>query len=130
MKVQFKNSANYFLIAALFAMLILGNSCATRPPNLLEGCTSKQFESDRQGNITSHFDQAIVDDCNGFMKQENVSFLYGALQGLYEDDKGQYAVEFDAITNGKLYCWHYFLFYDKNGKRIKVIKYYLGRSSC
>jgi hypothetical protein len=128
--MNLKNSANYFLVAALFAMLILGCGCAMPPPNLLAGWAPKRFECDRQGNITNHFQQLIFDNCNGFMKQNNLSFWYGVINDFYEDGKGKYALEFEAAKVGEVKVWRYFLFYDKDGKIIEVRRYYLGRSSC
>ncbi|HTB85791.1 MAG TPA: hypothetical protein VK742_19260 [Candidatus Sulfotelmatobacter sp.] len=48
---------------------------------------------------------------------------------IYEDMTGQHAVNFEYFKINRD-VWNYYLFYDKNNKRIKVIKYYLGHSSC
>jgi len=99
--------------------------------NLLKGWTFKPFpgfEFGPQGHNTNHLNQVIIDDYEGFIKQKNLN-LMGAITGFYEDGKGQYAVEFEALEGGRD-SYHYFLFYDKDGKKIKLKKYYAGHYSC
>ena len=43
-----------------------------------------------------------------------------------EDESGQHAVRIEIIIGGKD-AWYHILFYDKDSKRTKVIKYFKGR---
>jgi len=100
--------------------------------NLLKGWTFKQYERDRVGNVTNPFEQVIDNDYQAFLKQNNLDSM-GMVSGFYKNDTGQYgayAVEFEAMPRGERDSYHYYLFYDKNGKRFKVKKYYYGHYSC
>lgn len=44
----------------------------------------------------------------------------------YKDDTGQRAVRIEINLNG-MDCWYHILFYDKDNKRIKTVKYFYGR---
>ena len=45
----------------------------------------------------------------------------------FEDGMGQHAVEFEAFEHKKNASWHYVLIYDKQNKRINIIKYDYAR---
>jgi uncharacterized protein YceK len=95
--------------------------------NLLKGWTFKRFEPDYfvHGNTTNRFDQVIINDYEDFIKQNSLDVV-STIWGYNEDGKGQYAVDFDVGAGQDEF--HYFLFYDKSGKRIKVKKYFIGHS--
>ena len=44
----------------------------------------------------------------------------------FEDGTGQHAVRIEVDIEGKN-AWYHILFYDKDSKRTKVIKYFKGR---
>ena len=44
----------------------------------------------------------------------------------FEDGAGQHAVRIESDIDGKD-CWYHILFYDKDNRRVKVVKYFYGR---
>jgi hypothetical protein len=44
----------------------------------------------------------------------------------FEDGTGQHAVRIESDKDGKD-CWYHILFYDKDNRRVKVVKYFYGR---
>jgi hypothetical protein len=127
MKAHMKNSISNFLFAvALFAMLISGCSCSAPKltPDPLAGWTFKPFpgsELPPYGHNTNHLDRAIIDDYQNFINTDKL--IGGGPAGFYEDGMGQHAVEFVAFPPGQNATWNYVLIYNKENKRIKVIKY-------
>jgi uncharacterized protein YceK len=97
--------------------------------NLLKGWTFKYFDNDYRihGYTTNRFEQGIINDYENFAKQNGLDIV-SVIYGHHEDGKGQYAVDFDAGVGHDVF--HYFLFYDKDGKRIKAKKYLTGHVSC
>ena len=69
-----------------------------------------------------HLDKAIADDYQNFIVEEHLS-PKGAITGFFEDGTGQHAVGFEANGNKENSSWHYVLIYDRENKRVKVIKY-------
>jgi hypothetical protein len=110
----------FFLV--LFASLFLAAGCATpKPaPNPLAGWNGVSTRGSKK------LDQAIVSDYqeyiqklrskNYFIDENNIWF--------YEDATGQHAIRISIPLNGTE--WEYLLIYDKDGKRIKIIKYISG----
>jgi hypothetical protein len=71
--------------------------------------------------------QAIRDDYRGYIQEELIPKHYFIDENdiwLYEDGTGQHAVRIDIPINGTY--WEHVLIYDKNNKRIKVMKYIGG----
>ena len=68
-------------------------------------------------------DKAITDDYQSYIQsltpEERKS---PSLPHFYVDGKGQHAIRFEVIMNGA--GWAHVLIYDKEDKRIKVIKYF------
>ena len=125
MKTQFKNPINKFapLFLMLVTMFLLGFGCNTSKPtpDPLVGF-QRDFEFDPYSNNKS--DKAIYADVQDYMKQEKIA---GPVMA-YKDGTGQHAINIHVGINGT--SWEYVLFYDKNDKRIKVIKYADGHYAC
>ncbi len=73
---------------------------------------------------SNKLDKAIRDDYQDYIqkmspKQRN---HVGPIQ-LFEDGTGQHAVKFEVFENNTNASWQHVLIYDKENKRIKVIKY-------
>jgi hypothetical protein len=90
----------------------------------LKGWTFREFDdflpSLQRHNY--HLDKAITDDYQDFIKKNGLD-PDGAITGFYEDGTGQHAVEFAAFPPDQNATWNYVLIYDKENKRIKVIKW-------
>jgi hypothetical protein len=121
-------SASYFWLAlALSIALVSGCSCsAPKPtPDPLAGWTFKPFPGSELppfANNTNHLDKAIIDDYQDFITN-NKLILFGAMGGYFEDGNGQHAVEFTAFPPDSNSTWNYVIIYNKENKRIKLIKY-------
>ena len=74
-------------------------------------------------------EQVIVDDYQNYIQKllpEEKKYLGAVFY--FEDGTGQHAVRIESDINGKD-CWYHILFYDKDNKRIKIIKYFYGSYS-
>lgn len=121
MNTQLKKSINSFALICLMlmTMLILGFGCKT--PDPLAGfhfC----FDQDPK-----KLDKAIQDDYQDYIqKLPPEERKFATYDNDFEDGTGQHAV---LITVGIHDTnWRHILIYDKNNKRIKVIKYVSGHS--
>jgi len=117
MKTQFNNSiknfAPVFLMVA--AMFVLGLGCKT--PDPLAGWQKTYGEEPSQ----------IVKDYQDYIQKlppEERNYVGPVFY--YKDSTGQQALTFEVDKYGKD-VWSHYLFYDKNNKRIKVVKYYRGQ---
>jgi hypothetical protein len=144
MKTPIKNSIKHFLF--IFSILLAATFCITgcetsktlwakfwfsggtapKPaPDPLAGWTFKPFpgwEVPPYGRNTNHLDKVVIDDYQDFIGNEHLD-LFGAITGFFEDSTGRHAVEFQAFPPGKNATWNYVLIYDKENKKVKVIKY-------
>jgi hypothetical protein len=68
----------------------------------------------------------ITDDYQAYIQQHNMRGYAGPIQ-VFEDGTGQHAIEFEVFEHNKNASWHYAFIYDKENKRIKVIKYCYAR---
>jgi hypothetical protein len=118
-----KNSISHLPFAFLAALVIyLVSGCATsvpKPsPNPLEGwhfCSLTYLDTNK----------LVVDDYQGYIKKlppDEMKLAY--VNHVFEDGTGQHAVQIEIPLNGK--WWEHVLFYDKNNKRIKTVKYSSG----
>ena len=130
-----KNPTNNFelIILILASMFIFGTGCTLfeRRSDPLATWTFKpypHFENPPYGHNANHLDQVIVDDYEGYIKKNNL-YPVSAITGFYEDGTGQHAVEFLA-SYAPAYSRKYVLIYDKENKRIKVIKYGDSHNPC
>jgi hypothetical protein len=80
------------------------------------------FETPPYGYNTNHLDKIITDDYQDFITKNKLS-TSGAITGFFEDETGQHAVGFEAFPPNENATWHYVLIYDKDNRRIKVIRY-------
>jgi len=110
----------------LLAMFICGFGCSTSKPtpDPLVGWTSRGFDDYLPSLQRHHYqlDKAITDDYQDFIKKNNLD-LMGAITGFLEDGTGQHAVRFEAFPPNQNATWTYVLIYNKENKRIKVMKY-------
>ena len=79
-------------------------------------------------------DKVIVEDYEAFIRtlppEERIQVDKYSI-GPYEDGKGNHAVKFQIGKSGIFHgtFWDYVLFYDKDNKRVKVVKYADGKYS-
>ena len=118
MKTLIKYSNYYGFILALCVMILSGCSCsAPKPaPDPLAGW-QKVYNYDP--------DPAIVKDWQDYIQALPSKNGFGPYF-YYKDGTGQHAVDVEVAVKGKNAIWHYAFFYDKENKRIKVIKYGYG----
>ena len=121
MKELIKNSAMRFwlIFPILLAASVWTVGCATRTPDPLVGwnfCFSQD---------PSKLDKAVRDDYQDYIQKlpPKEKADVGIID-LLEDKTGQHAIRIE--ISGRA-CWYHILFYDKDNKRVKVIKYYVGR---
>lgn len=120
MKTAIKNPIKHFwlILPAILAMLVWTAGCAAlvHHPDPLAGW---------QIAFKEEPDQAIVKDNQDYLQKLSPDERKFAHFGQYfQDGTGQHAVEIIIGLNGT--WWRHVLIYDKNGKRIKVIKYSTG----
>jgi hypothetical protein len=115
MKARIKFLINIFCFTlALPAMLFSGCSCsAPKPtPDPLAG-----FHA-----ASKNPDQSIVDDYQNYIQTLSPEERkYARVSGYNEDGTGQHAAIIEIDLNGT--AWNHVLIYDKDNKRIKVVKY-------
>ena len=113
--------SNYFGITlAIFALIISGCSCSTSRPDPLAG-----FHWSSLANLDNN--QTITDDYKSYIQKLSPvekQNLGPYPDSFFEDATGQHAVLITIGINNQV--WRHILFYDKNNKRIKVIKYVSG----
>ena len=90
------------------------------PDNPLAG-----FHVSSLGNLDSN--KTITDDYKDYIqKLSPKEKQYVGPIFYFENGTGQHAVRIETDIGGKD-CWYHILFYDKDNKRTKVIKYFYGR---
>jgi len=121
MKKIIKYSNHFGFALALCVMIISGCSCsapkATPTPDPLAGFHAAY------GKV----DPSIVTDYQNYIQSlspEEKKYMGPSL--FFEDGTGQHAVQIETDING-IDRWYHILFYDKDNKRTKVIKYFNGR---
>jgi hypothetical protein len=126
MRKLFKNPLNSFapVFLVLMAIFVFGFGCNTSKPepDPLAGWHSL--------GLDPHVvDKAIRNDYQDFI-QKLPSNQRGGYIGeiwFFEDGTGQHAVSIQVFADNKPALWRYALIYDKENKRIKVIKYSYGK---
>jgi hypothetical protein len=120
-KIIKHTTINHFGLAlALAATLICGCSCSTSKPtpDPLAGFHFSSLANLQTNNV-------ISDDCRAYINSLPAVLKNGVgPMQFFEDAAGQHAVLIAVADNGT--DWAYVLIYDKNNKRIKVIKYVSG----
>ena len=112
------NIVRFTLCIFLTAFVWVAGCATPKPaPDPLAGWKSLGFESPNK---------AITDDYQNYIQQHNMKGYAGPIQ-FFEDGTGQRAVQFEAFEHNKNASWQYALIYDKENKRIKVIKYGYSR---
>jgi hypothetical protein len=112
MKIILKYSNHFGFVLALCAMVICGCSCITSKPDPLAGWQKDFGQTDP--TITKDYQDYI-------QKLPSDGKKYAHAFGYYDDGKGKHAILIEVDLNGT--AWNHVLFYDKDNKRIKVIKY-------
>jgi hypothetical protein len=116
MTTRIKNPIKIFVpvFLVLAAMFLLGFGCNTSKPTLdpLAG-----FHA-----ASKNPDQVIVNDYQSYIqKLSPEDRKYARVSGYNEDGTGQHAAVIEIDLNGT--AWNHVLIYDKDNKRIKVVKY-------
>ena len=120
MKALFKNSAKCFwlIFPILLAALFWTAGCTTQEANPLVGwklCFSQD---------PKNLGPAIMADYQDFIqKLPPKERDYAGIMNTFEDGTGQHAISIFVSSNHTNAAWYYALFYDKENKRIKVVKY-------
>jgi hypothetical protein len=121
MKTPFKNPLNSFapVILMLIAMLLLGFGCNTSKPtpDPLAGFHVAVF-------FTPDSNKSITDDYKNYIQTlpaGQKGFI--GTTDFYEDGNGQHAVSIQIFEGNKNASWQHVLFYNKDDKRIKTIRY-------
>jgi hypothetical protein len=124
MKTQFKNPIKNFapIFLMLMAMLVLGFGCNTSKPipDPLAGWKQVVLSYDYE-----KFDKAIKSDYQDYIQKlppDEKGYNIGSIT-FFEDGTGRHAVSIEKFVKGENASWHYALIYDKENKRINVIKY-------
>jgi hypothetical protein len=92
------------------------------------GCAGFSNHSDSlagwKADLNHQPDPAILKDCQDYIQHQpsNIRDNVGPI-GYLTDGAVRHAVDVEIFVPGKNALWHYFLIYDTNNKRIKVIKY-------
>jgi hypothetical protein len=113
-------------IFALSMAVLFGCTCAApKPePDPLSGWTFRAFDEysvpGKEGHY--HVEKSVTDDYEAFIKTNNLK-VFGAITGFFEDGTGQRAVEFEAFPGEPNASWSYVLIYNKENRRVKVIRY-------
>ena len=106
--------SNYFgMVLVLCVIVISVCSCSTSRPDPLAGW---------QLDFAPHTDPVIEKDYKEYIQKLNQD--PDPIIFFYKDGTGQHAVLIKMGINNQV--WLHILFYDKNNKRIKVIKYVSG----
>lgn len=119
MKTIARYSSCYTITLALSLAAIFGCSC-----------NGSKHETDPLAGWKVDFkeqpNQAIVDDCDNYIKSLPPEERKFAVTGqFFEDGTGQHALVVGVALDGT--DWSHVLFYDKQNKRVKLIKYVSGR---
>jgi hypothetical protein len=125
MKVITKSFANYFLFVLVLCITIVsGCSCTAPKPTKPTPDPLAGFHWSSLVNLNAN--EAIKNDYNDYINQLSPQEQKGRGTILYwEDGTGQHAVQIEVLIGGKE-DWCHILIYDKENKRIKTIKYYVG----
>ena len=110
-----------FTFCILLAAVIWGTGCAT-PKHNFDPLNGWSFCFSQDPN---KLDKAITDDYEGYIQKlpaEERNYV-GTIH-FFEDRTGEHAVNIEIGLNGT--WWEHVLIYDKENKRIKVIKYANG----
>ncbi|HTA95228.1 MAG TPA: hypothetical protein VK769_03815 [Verrucomicrobiae bacterium] len=122
MKKMIKYSNSFGFVMGLCLMVIFGCSCsAPKPtPDPLAGFHQDVF-------FTPDTNKAITDDYKSYIQTLSPEEQkFATVDEFFADGTGQHAVRIETDINGDQ-AWYHILIYDKDNKRIKVIKYYRGK---
>ncbi|HSY75055.1 MAG TPA: hypothetical protein VK810_06270 [Dongiaceae bacterium] len=118
MKTIFKCPGHFWFALALCAMIFSGCSCSTPKP------TPDPLAGWQKDYTPDPSDQIIEKDYQDYIQKlppEERNYVGPVFY--FKDGTGQHAVDVQVSLKGKNASWHYAFIYDKENKRIKVIKY-------
>ena len=121
MRTLNKYSIYFGLVLAICAMVIYG-CCCSRPkpaPDPLAGW-QKDFTPQPSDQIIEKDYQEYIHSLSPHERQ----FVGPVFE--FTNEKGQNAIQIELDIDGKD-CWYHILFYDKDNKRVRVVKYFYGR---
>jgi hypothetical protein len=119
MKIITKYSDCFGLALALCVMIFSGCSCSA--PKLQPDPLAGFHRADETGMDKN---KAITDDYKDYIQK-----LPPAQKGyigtifIYENELGEHAIRIEIFEGNQNASWKHVLFYDKDNKRIKVIRY-------
>ena len=120
-----KNKSNVNVTRLSFLVLltafVCAVGCATRTPDPLAGWKVLMSRDSEKVN------QAIKDDCRNYIQKlppEENKYVRDSNIWFLEDGIGQHAVRITIFLNGT--NWEHVLIYNRDNKRVKVIKYISG----
>ena len=105
-----------FIFSFLLVMFLCGFGCSSSKPapDPLAGWKL---------DFAPQLDPVIAKDCQDYIqKLPSDEKGYSHVSGYFDDGTGQHAVEIEVFVGGTE-SWHYAIFYDKENKRVKVVKY-------
>jgi hypothetical protein len=122
MNIQIKNCINHwgltFLVLCTAFFWAVG--CVTRPhPDPLAG-----WKPDLTPRPSDQFIEKDYQDYIQKLSPKEKKYLGPVFY--FENEAGQRAVRIETDINGTD-CWYHILFYDKDNKRVKVVKYFYGK---
>jgi hypothetical protein len=108
-----------FIVWLIAAVLVSGCIAQKPKPDPLDG-----FHRSSVVHLDSN--KAITDDYKDYIqKLSPKEKQYLGPVFYFEDSTGQHAVRFESDIDGRD-CWYHILFYDKDNKRLRVVKYFYG----
>ncbi len=120
------NITRFTFCILLAAILWIVGCAASKPgPDPLAGWNVLFSQDEKK------LDKAITVDYQGYIQKlspEERYYVPGGSIWFYKDGNDQHAVRIEIPLNGT--TWEHVLFYDKDNKRLKVIKYIYGRYAC
>ena len=121
MRTRNKYAIGVGLGLTLCAMMIYGCCCRVPKPTP-DPLAGWQMDFDSQFSA-QNIEKDYRDYIHGLSPAEQ---QYTHIDSIYKDGTGQHAVKIEIDIDGKD-CWYHVLFYDKDNKRVKVVKYFFGR---
>jgi hypothetical protein len=110
-----------FALGLCFVLTVMAGCATQQHPNPLAGWKPLY------GREEEKVDAGISDDYRDYIQHLSATEReYMGPREFFENGTGQHAVRLESDINGNE-AWYHILVYDKDNKRIKVIKYYKGR---
>jgi len=108
-----------FIFCFLLAIFLCGFGCSSSKPTP-DPLAGWQKDYSPPGPSDAIIERDIQDYIQNLPSNQKG---YGGSQIWYKDGKGQHAVSVEIFEGNKNASWQHLFFYDKENKRIKVIRY-------